>query len=205
MDNWHLLQWFSDNNISLAGLLLYLIHEERARTHFQHLYTSFLDVLPAILDYAHNGDHISAWLEDWHRANENVEICQGKLKQTYIGELLGLVAPDAGYHFSAQRSHPEQLLEFSIQNLSNDITKRAPYLWDLLGCLLNPDQQQERRETLTQEPSLTESMLSQDPSLIDGAEESGENSTNDPHSELEVDAIKRIVSTYITIDDNKSN
>jgi hypothetical protein len=128
MSSWqhNILSILDESGNSIFDLLLYIL---RAR------HPSLLHHRDGLQRHTH--DALDLWSEQFP---EEVQIWAVKAAtETYRAELLQLIHPHAGFHFHGTRACLGQLESFSMVEMGKKVKGFAPYLWALLGVLLDAD------------------------------------------------------------------
>lgn len=91
-------------------------------------------------------DLLTAFNESADTSGFALDSAHQLVKKEYSRELLGLTTTSAGYRFNASKVSADSILEFSSEKMAENIQKRAPRIWDLLGELLESELDQWHRE-----------------------------------------------------------
>jgi len=63
-------------------------------------------------------------------------------QEIYHSKVIKLIQPHTGFHFRGTQACLEQLEDFSMVDMGKNIMIIGPFLWDLLGILLDADHTQ---------------------------------------------------------------
>ncbi|KIK94085.1 hypothetical protein PAXRUDRAFT_95979, partial [Paxillus rubicundulus Ve08.2h10] len=99
----------------------------------QHQYNEH----PVVRDLLfHSPDILSAFLKHSRRNHKLLQCSTRFVQDSYLRELREVASKDSGWHFGALSATTKQLEEFDIEEMAQDIVRRAPGLSELFGVLL---------------------------------------------------------------------
>jgi hypothetical protein len=120
-----ILQSFSDHNMTISDFLISLSHHP---LHEHPLAQDFLHALPDVLTSLLSSPTLHKTVMEWALATANRSHAQSIRQLTNAGH---------GWHFSATNTAVEQLREFRMEDMVNDIKTLAPGLWGSIRSLLS--------------------------------------------------------------------
>ena len=115
----------NDNNISISSLIISLLHHNAFEDH--PLTQDLVQYLPDILDTFHTSLVTSRTIHQW---------AHGIIMSKYSQDIQDLAHKRNGWHFGALRTSEEQLKEFRIEDMAQNIARLAPDVWELVGLML---------------------------------------------------------------------
>lgn len=120
-----IFQVLEDTNVSIAQLITALLTEKCFKNH------------SALADLLGNAGTIIAKLLGHRRVSEAArdQAC-AVVERIYASEIEGLVKVNAGWHFSARQTAPDDIEDFAWDELVHSFVLHAPRLWSLLDGLL---------------------------------------------------------------------
>ncbi|KAG1766499.1 hypothetical protein EV702DRAFT_980854, partial [Suillus placidus] len=100
----------------------------------QEIYQSYV-----VKDILHNRQQIVDALSTSAEESPRTELkwAMDLVKDICAREMVVLSAKESGYHFDVVHTAPEQLEDFSIEELAKDMEKFAPVTWDFLDTTLS--------------------------------------------------------------------
>ncbi|KAI0258003.1 hypothetical protein BC834DRAFT_847871 [Gloeopeniophorella convolvens] len=98
--------------------------------------SSFVSMLPILFTTLQN--------HPWTAARVKQLILQAS-EDIYRQDICLLIAKKSGWQFGAWNASAEQLINFSLISMADQLSQQAPSVWSLLGILLNADLTREIR------------------------------------------------------------
>ncbi|KAG2139339.1 hypothetical protein DEU56DRAFT_944418 [Suillus clintonianus] len=113
--------------ISVSHFLLELLANKKYINHI------------AVKDILHNRHQIVDALSTSAEESPRTELkwAMDLVKDICVHKMVVLSAKESGYHFDVVHTAPEQLEDFSIEELAKDMEKLAPVTWDFLNTMLS--------------------------------------------------------------------
>lgn len=118
------LRFLDENRASLYDLLIFVFHT-RLPIHEHH----------RNLLHTRSADFLDLWLEQ--EETNSQDWASHVVRETCRNEILKLTEPHTGFRIQATKTSLEQIEEFSMIQLGKDIKNKAPYLWEIIGVLLD--------------------------------------------------------------------
>ncbi|KAI5995603.1 hypothetical protein EDD15DRAFT_2141006, partial [Pisolithus albus] len=84
----------------------------------------------------HSNEVLDAFLQHPASRDQFTQRFFGVVENTYLQELCCLASEDSGSHFRASSTSTEQLENFSLTAMAQEMEAGAPRWWGLLGTLL---------------------------------------------------------------------
>jgi hypothetical protein len=131
-----LLQCFSDHNTSISDFVCSILQNPHLQHHdlVSEFHHSLVDTLGTLSDLP----TLRSAILDWTVSQVN---------RIHSKSIRDLTSVKHGWHFSATNTSVDQICEFKIENMVQQIKTVAPALWNTVRSLLSADPRLERRRS----------------------------------------------------------